>query len=60
MEIIWRDTIFFLFTEVDEIGARTSRKRITDDRVSRMWKFRCFYSNWNFSHVISSVSGIFL
>lgn len=54
MEIIWRDTIFFLFTEVDEIGARTSRKRITDDRGSRMWKFRCFYSNWNFSHVISS------
>lgn len=53
MEIIWRDTIFFLFTEVDEIDARTSRKRITDDRGSRMWKFRCFYSNWNFSHVIS-------
>lgn len=52
MEIIWRDTIFFLFTEVDEIGARTNRKRITDDRGSRMWKFQCFYSNWNFSHII--------
>lgn len=37
MEIIWRDTIFFLFTEVDEIGARTSRKRITDDRGSRIY-----------------------